>query len=85
MDSIFAIKGKDFVLVAQETTVCYSIFKLKPDEDKTVSLDDHLLMAMAGDTSARGQFGNYVAKNIQLYKYRNEWKMKVSEAANWIR
>ena len=29
MDSVFAIKGKDFILVGQECTVAYSIFKLK--------------------------------------------------------
>jgi 20S proteasome alpha/beta subunit len=29
MDTIFALQGKDFVLVACETTVNYSIFKQK--------------------------------------------------------
>lgn len=48
-------------------------------------LDDHLMLAMSGEPNARGQMGNYIAKNIQLFKYMNNWRMSVSEAANWIR
>ena len=35
METIFAIKGKDFVLSVQESTVIHSIFKLKDKHDKT--------------------------------------------------
>ena len=35
MDSVFGIKGEDFVLVASETTVMQSIFKLRHEYDKS--------------------------------------------------
>lgn len=49
MESIFAIQGKDFVILVQESTVMYSIFKLKENQDKTFSLDKHLLLGLTGD------------------------------------
>lgn len=48
MDSVFGIKGKDFVLIASETTVLHSIFKLKHEYDKSYRLDDNALMSIAG-------------------------------------
>lgn len=41
MDSLFALKGKDFVLVVSESTVLHSIFKLRHDYDKSYNLDTH--------------------------------------------
>lgn len=40
---------------------------------------------MAGDNAQRTSFGQYVAKNIQLLKFKNGWDLTVSETANWIR
>lgn len=40
---------------------------------------------MAGSSSERAQFGEYVHKNISLKKFSNNWKMSMSECAFYIR
>lgn len=85
MDTIFALQGKDFVMVVCESTVTYSIMKQKGTEDKIKQLDDTKLLALAGDAANRVQFSEFVHKNLSLLKYRNNWKMSMSEAANYIR
>ena len=71
MDQIFAIKGKDFALVAVETTVVQSIIKLKTDDSKSLRLDDSVLLSMSGETSQRWAFGPLIEKNIKLRKFLN--------------
>ena len=49
MESTFAIQGKDFAILVEETTVMHSIFKLKEQQDKSIALDKHLLISLNGD------------------------------------
>ena len=42
------IKGKDFVLVAGDTSATQQIITIKHDEDKIVPIDDHKLMCLSG-------------------------------------
>lgn len=42
-------------------------------------------MAIAGDNANRVQFGEFIHKNMSLSKFRNNWKMSMSEAAFYIR
>ena len=42
------IKGKDFVLVAGDTSATQQIITIKHDEDKLVPIDDHKLMCLSG-------------------------------------
>ena len=53
MDSLFALKGQDFILVAGESTIMQSIFKLKSNFDKSLALDTNILLAMAGEHADR--------------------------------
>lgn len=85
MDSLFALQGKDFVLVVSETTVMNSIFKLKPHEDKSYTLDDRLLLSLSGEIADRTNFGNFITRNIQFFKFKNEKSLSVSEAAEFTR
>ncbi|KAG6869026.1 hypothetical protein C0993_005685 [Termitomyces sp. T159_Od127] len=49
METSFAITGKDYVIVAADTTAARSIVKMKTDEDKIKTLSPHLLMAYSGE------------------------------------
>ena len=49
MECSFAITGKDYVIVASDTTSARSIVKMKIDEDKIKTLSPHLLMAYSGE------------------------------------
>ena len=42
------IKGKDFVLVAGDTSATQQIITIKHDEDKLVPIDSHKLMCLSG-------------------------------------
>ncbi len=85
MDSLFALKGKDFVLIASETTVMNSIFKLKQNEDKSFDLDSNILLSLSGNIADRNNFGNFIKRNIQFFKFKNTKSLTVSEAAEFAR
>lgn len=63
MDISFALTGKDYVIVAADTTAARSIVKMKVDEDKIKVLSPHLLMAFSGEP---GAFRFYAANIIIL-------------------
>lgn len=48
-------------------------------------LDDNKLLGLSGEAGDRLQYGDYVQKNIHLYKYRNSQKLNTTETANWMR
>lgn len=52
MECSFAITGKDYVLIAADTTAARSIVKMKIDEDKIKTLSPHLLMAYSGESGS---------------------------------
>ena len=85
MDSLFAIRGKDFVLMVSETTVIQSIFKLKTKENKTYNLDDKILLALSGETADRTNFAHFVKGNVQFLKFRNTKSLTVKETAEFTR
>ena len=45
------IKGKDFVIVAGDTSATQQIITIKHDEDKLVPIDSHKLMCLSGAPS----------------------------------
>ena len=53
MECSFAITGKDYVIVAADTTSARSIVKMKIDEDKIKTLSPHSLMAYSGEPGAQ--------------------------------
>lgn len=52
MECSFALTGKDYVLIAADTTAARSIVKMKIDEDKIKTLSPHLLMAYSGESGS---------------------------------
>ena len=87
MDSIFAIKYDKGVILAAETTINHSIYKLaKGFSGKVEQLDSHCLMAMAGDISDRDHFGSYIKRNVEFFKFKsNGQKSSVRRSAQFVR
>ena len=56
-----------------------------PDCDKMKKLSSHLLMAICGAPGDCTQFGEYIEKNVQLYKMRNGYELPPSAAVHFTR
>lgn len=84
MEGLIGIAFKDFVLVAADKTMVYSIIAVKHDQEKIYKLSDNLYMAVSGEAGDTVQFAEFIEKNIQLYKMRNGFELSPSSAANFI-
>ncbi|KAJ4474304.1 20S proteasome subunit [Lentinula aciculospora] len=85
METSFAITGKGYVIVASDTTAARSIVKMKTDEDKIKVVSPHLLMSYSGEPGDTLQFAEYVERNLRLFHIRNNYSLRPSAAASWIR
>merc|ERR1719183_1501801 len=85
MDTLIGITGADFVLMAADCPAARSILVFKQDADKITVLDDHKLLANAGDVSDRNNFTEYIQKNMALYELNNDVQLNTAAAANFIR
>ena len=86
MDSVFAIKYQDGVVLAMETTINRSIMKMAKLTNKTIALDSHCLMALAGDIADRDHFGDFIKRNVEFYKFKsNGQKSSVRRSAQFVR
>ena len=85
MDCLFGIRGKDFVILAADGTVEFSIVKFKDTEDKITVVDGDKLFASAGAQGERTQLMDHLEKNINLYSIRNGVKLTTKAAANFTR
>jgi len=85
MECLIGIRFKDFVLLAADRIDARSIVVMKHDEDKFFPLSDKLLMAVSGEAGDTTQFSEFIAKNIQLYKMRNNYELSPKAAAHFTR
>mmetsp|Transcript_10758 Transcript_10758/g.12773 ORF Transcript_10758/g.12773 Transcript_10758/m.12773 type:complete len:194 (+) Transcript_10758:53-634(+) len=85
MDSLFGLVGKDYVITVADRAQARSIVVFKHDEDKIFNLDTHMVMATSGPQGDRANFAEYIQRNIQLYKYRNDLTLTTKGAANFTR
>mgnify|MGYP001129891168 FL=1 len=85
MDSVIALAGKGYVLMAADTSLARSIVIMKHDEDKILQLDSHKMMGMTGEQGDREQFGDYVQKNLELTFYRTGHRLSTKAASHWTR
>ena len=85
MDCLFGIKGKDFVVLAADGTVEFSIVKFKDTEDKITVVDGNKLFASAGSQGERTQLMDHLERNIHLYSIRNGFKLTTQAAASFTR
>lgn len=85
MDSVFGFQGEDYVILGTDCSAQFSIIRLKDDESKIFRLDEHKLLACAGETSDRAEFANLIQKNMQLHTYRNGYSLNTFGTAQYIR
>lgn len=85
MDILLGLVGKDYVMTVADRAQARSIVVFKHDEDKIFELDSHMVMATAGPQGDRTNFAEYIQRNIQLYKYRNDLSLTTKGAANFTR
>lgn len=84
MEGLIGIAFNDFILMAADKTMAYSIIAVKHDQKKMFKLSDHLVMGVNGEPGDTEQFAEYIEKNIQLYKMRNGFELSPSSAATFI-
>ena len=85
MDVLFAFTGDKFAVVVSDTTRVQQIIVKKDDEEKTLDLDSHKLLAMSGPKGDCVHFGEYVQANMKLYELKNGHKLSTHAAMSFIR
>ena len=83
-DTIFGFIGKDFVLISADSYSNMSIIKMSEETDKLIELSNSDVMAIAGDISDGVQFSDYIKGNLELYKYRNGYKLGVTGVSSFV-
>ncbi|KAK8865893.1 hypothetical protein IAR55_001041 [Kwoniella newhampshirensis] len=85
MECSFGITGKDYVLIAADTSAGRSIVRMKSDENKIKTLGPHLAMAYGGEPGDTNNFAEYIERNLRLYHIRNHFPLLPPSASAWIR
>lgn len=86
MDVAFGLVGKDFALLVTDTNAGRSVVVMKEAEDKIKELDKHKLLAVTGEPGDSTQFSEFVAANMELYRFRNNGlRLSTKAAANFMR
>ncbi|KAF8820825.1 putative proteasome subunit beta type 2 [Cardiosporidium cionae] len=85
MDTLIGIAGKDFVLIACDQTAPYHHFRLDDEHDKILEIDSNKLLGFAGDLGDSNLFGEFVRKNVHLYRYLNSSALGTQATANFTR
>ena len=85
-DTVIGLKGKDFTLLAADTTASFSIILMKDTEDKITAVpNQNILIAAQGEQGDRVQFVEFITKNLNLYRLRNDTNLSVKASAHFVR
>ena len=85
LECLIGIKFDAFVLLAHDNSAGRSVVMMKQDQDKLVRLDDKLGMVVCGEAGDTVYFGEYIQKNVVLYRMRNGYALSPHAAANFTR
>ena len=86
MDCVFAVQGKDFILLAGDrASVSNSIIKLQDTDHKLYKLTDNQVIACVGEAYDKKDFPKYIKANMELYFFQNGQRLTTEEAAAYIR
>lgn len=85
MESIIALEGDGYVLIAADVSSARSIVVMKDDMDKIRQLDDCKLFAAAGIPGDVTKFTEHVEKDVRLYTLRSGITMSTAAVANYTR
>lgn len=84
-DTLIGIAGKDFVVIAADTSSGRSVLRFKDDADKIMHLDKNKLMGYGGEVGDYLQFSEYIQKNVALTRYRTGYDMSTQATACFVR
>ncbi|CAI8034681.1 Proteasome subunit beta type-2 [Geodia barretti] len=85
MECLIGMKFDSFVILAHDNSAGRSVLMMKQDQDKLVRLDDRLGMVVCGEAGDTAYFGEYIQKNVALYRVRNGYELSPHAAANFTR
>ncbi|KAH7823442.1 putative Proteasome subunit beta type-2-A [Monocercomonoides exilis] len=85
MQSIFGFAGKDYVMIAAESSSQSSILRIKDDLDRIYEADDRFAFACVGEPGDDDAYSDYIVRNIQLNKFRNGYSSTTHANASWMR
>eukprot|EP01138_Halocafeteria_seosinensis_P002142 gb/GECG01002192.1/.p1 GENE.gb/GECG01002192.1/~~gb/GECG01002192.1/.p1 ORF type:complete len:213 (+),score=29.91 gb/GECG01002192.1/:1-639(+) len=85
MDSLIAITGDGFTLMAANSSSAFSIMNLKHDEDKIATLPPNILMGMAGAQGDYSFFRDFIQANVKYHTLRTGLDMSTKAASTFIR
>jgi len=85
MESIIALEGDGYVLIAADVASARSVVVMKDDMDKIRVLDDCKLFAAAGIPGDVSKFAEHVQKDVRLYTLRSGITMSTAAVANYTR
>lgn len=85
MESLIALEGDGFIMIAADVANARSVVVMKDDQDKIQVLDDHKLMAAAGTPGDVAKFTEHVTKDLRLNQLRSGIPMSMSSIANYTR
>ena len=85
MECLVGVKFNDFTILAHDNNAGRSILSMKQDQDKLFKLDKQIGMVVCGEPGDTVYFGEYIQKNIALYRMRNGYSLSPQAAANYTR
>lgn len=85
MECLIGIKFDSFVILAHDNSAGRSVLMMKQDQDKLIRLGDQLGMVVCGEAGDTVYFGEYIQKNVTLYRMRNGYSLSPHAAANFTR
>lgn len=85
MECLIGIKCDSFVILAHDNFAGRSVVSMKQDQNKLFKLDENLGMVVCGEAGDTVYFGEYIQKNIVLYRIRNGYSLCPQSAASFTR
>ena len=85
MECLIGIKFDSFVILAHDNSAGRSVVSMKQDQNKLFKLDEKLGMVVCGEAGDTVYFGEYIQKNIVLYRIRNGYSLCPQSAASFTR
>lgn len=85
MECLIGIKCDSFVILAHDNFAGRSVLSMKQDQDKLFKLNEKLGMVVCGEAGDTVYFGEYIQKNIALYRIVNGYTLCPQSAASFTR
>lgn len=84
-DCVFAIAGKDFVIIASDLAATRSILKIQDEDSKLTQLANNQILAVSGENADRNDFSKLIRCELDYYYYRYNHRLNTDQVANFTR